>query len=109
MSGVSGAVELRFTIDDRAGGDAIVDALLRDRLIACAQRLGPVVSRYRWQGAVEQAEEWLYVCKTAAARVDDVIAAVRAAHPYDTPEIVVSELTDGLSAYLDWIAAETTG
>ena len=109
MSAESRAVELRFTIDDRERGDVIVDALLRDRLVACAQRIGPVASRYRWKGAIEQADEWLYTCKTTAAYVDAAIDAVRASHPYETPEIIVCEIAGGLSEYLGWIVDETAG
>jgi len=34
--------------------------------------------------------------------------AIRSRHPYELPEIVAVPITDGLSAYLDWIVAETT-
>jgi periplasmic divalent cation tolerance protein len=100
-------VQLQFTIDDAARGDAIVDALLQERLIACAQRLGPVTSRYRWHGAIEHAEEWLFVCKTVRDRVDAVVECVTALHPYDVPEIVASDVVSGLGAYLAWIEDET--
>jgi periplasmic divalent cation tolerance protein len=36
-----------------------------------------------------------------------VESAIRALHPYELPEIVAVPITDGLPAYLDWIAAET--
>ena len=81
--------------------------LLNRRLIACAQTIGPVTSRYWWQGAIEQAQEWLFVCKATADRLDEVIDAVRARHPYEVPEIVAFEITGGLDAYTDWVAAET--
>ena len=34
-------------------------------------------------------------------------AAIRARHPYELPEIVSVPVTQGLPAYLDWVAAET--
>ena len=101
------AVQVQFTIDDEAARDAIVDELLRLRLVACAQTLGPLTSRYWWGGVMSEAREWLVVCKTVAPSADVVVEAIRARHPYDVPEIVVTEITGGLAAYLDWVAAET--
>src|SRR5258708_25743128 len=101
------SLQVQFTIDDLARGDDIVSELLRDRLIACAQTVGPVTSRYWWQGTLRQTREWLFLCKTTSARVDDVIERTREQHPYDVPEIVAYELGPALGAYTDWIAAET--
>ena len=81
--------------------------LLSRRLIACAQTIGPITSRYWWQGSINQSEEWLFLCKTTPDLVADVVDCVRALHPYDTPEIVASTITDGLESYIDWIVAET--
>ena len=50
-------VQIQFALDDADRADAIVGSLLDRHLVACGQRLGPAVSRYRWKGSVEQAEE----------------------------------------------------
>ena len=34
-------------------------------------------------------------------------AAIRGAHPYELPEIIAVPIERGLTAYLDWVAAET--
>ena len=34
-------------------------------------------------------------------------AFIEAFHPYDTPELIVLDVTDGLPAYLAWVAAES--
>jgi periplasmic divalent cation tolerance protein len=36
-----------------------------------------------------------------------VEAALRAAHPYDLPEILAVPVIDGYAPYIGWIAAET--
>ena len=102
-------VQVQFTIDDAARGAAIAELLLEERLAACVQRCGPIRSRYRWQGAIEEAEEWLFLCKTTDARVDALVRRVADLHPYDTPEIVATEVGGGLDRYLSWVDAETTG
>jgi periplasmic divalent cation tolerance protein len=107
MSEPAAHVQVQFTIDDEAARDAIIHELLRRRLVACAQTVGPVTSRYWWQGEINEAREWIVVCKTRAARVDAVVETIRTAHPYEVPEVVVGEITGGLAAYLEWIDAET--
>lgn len=104
----TGAVQVQYSVDDAARGSAIADALLTARLVACVQRVGPIRSRYHWQGRLEEAEEWLFLCKTALDRVEAVVARVAELHPYDTPEIIATPITTGLDRYLAWISAETT-
>ncbi len=95
-------VQIQFAIDDPVRADQIIEHLLVDRVVACGQRAGPVVSRYWWDGSLERAEEWLVLLKTRAELSPAVIAAVTAAHPYDTPEVVAVDLT-GAAGYLAWI------
>jgi periplasmic divalent cation tolerance protein len=102
-----GSLQVQFTIDDLARGERIALDLLHDRLVACAQTIGPVTSRYWWNGAVEQTEEWLFVCKTTSERADAVIERIRADHPYAVPEIVATEIVTAFTPYAEWIAAET--
>ncbi len=100
-------VQVQFAIDDPVRADSMVDQLLDDRLVACGQRAGPVVSRYRWQGVLERAEEWLVLLKTRAELAPAVIRAVVEAHPYETPEVVVLDLAGGAPGYLAWIDSVT--
>lgn len=86
--------------------DAIAAALLDARLAACVQVVGPVRSRYRWQGGLESAEEWLCVVKTTAAAAGAAMAEIARVHSYDTPEITVTPIVAGAPSYLAWIDAE---
>ncbi|MGI8686439.1 MAG: divalent-cation tolerance protein CutA [Acidimicrobiales bacterium] len=89
--------------------DAIATAVLDGRLAACVQVVGPVRSRYRWQGKIESAEEWLLVVKTTAAAAEAAMAEIARVHSYDTPEITVTPIVAGAPSYLAWIDAEVTG
>jgi periplasmic divalent cation tolerance protein len=104
----TGCVQVLVAIDAEESAARIAERLVDDRLAACVQTGGPVTSRYRWEGRVEVAREFLLVAKTTDERVDAVIAAVRAEHPYDVPEITVVPITGGLADYLDWIREETS-
>jgi periplasmic divalent cation tolerance protein len=101
-------VQVQFTIDDPDRADAMIGDLLARRLVACGQRMGPLVSRYWWKGAIERTEEWMVVLKTRTELVDRVFEAVLAAHPYETPELVSFDISQGAPDYLGWIAEVTT-
>jgi periplasmic divalent cation tolerance protein len=101
-------VQIQFTVDDPGRADAMVDDLLTRRLVACGQRMGPMLSRYWWKGTLHRAEEWMVVLKTRAELVDRVFEAVRAAHPYETPELVSFDIDGGAPDYLSWIGEVTS-
>ena len=81
--------------------------LVGSRLAACVNILPGMVSIYRWQGAVERAEEAVMIVKTRASLAEAVRAAVKSAHPYDTPAIVVLPVESVDERYFAWILAET--
>lgn len=84
--------------------ERISAALVERRLAACVQVLGPVASRYRWQGEVETAREWLCLAKTEAGRYERLEAAIRELHSYDEPEIVATQIVAGSAGYLEWLS-----
>jgi periplasmic divalent cation tolerance protein len=95
------------TCPDVASADRIARTLVAERLAACVNRLPGVQSTYRWQGAVEQADEVLLLIKTTTDRLDALTARLRTLHPYELPELVAVEVRAGLPAYLDWVATES--
>ena len=86
----------------------IAAALVDRRLAACVQTIGPIASRYRWQGKVETAREWLCLAKTEVGRYKEVEAAIRELHSYEEPEIVATPIVAGSQGYLDWLGASLT-
>lgn len=81
----------------------IASLLVERRLAACVQVVGPVVSRYRWQGAIEEAREWQCLAKTTRAAYGEVEAAIRDVHSYEEPEIIATPIIAGSAGYLAWI------
>jgi periplasmic divalent cation tolerance protein len=104
---MNGYAQLATTTSTKADAERVASAALEARRAACVQIVGPIESRYWWEGKLEVAEEWLCLLKTAARQVDSLMATVRAVHPYDTPEITVTLLAGGDDRYLAWIDAET--
>ena len=94
-------------LPDRASAEKLADALIAARVAACINILAPCRSVYRWKGAVQHDEEHPVLIKTSAARYPALEQAIRALHPYELPEIVAVPIERGLTAYLDWVTAET--
>lgn len=97
------------TLPDEASADRVVRAVLEARVAACVNRLAPCRSEYWWQGTVEQAQEWPLLIKTTMARYEALEATIRAAHPYDVPELVAWPVAAGLAPYLHWVRQEASG
>jgi periplasmic divalent cation tolerance protein len=94
-------------LPDRAAAEKLADALVAQQVAACVNVLAPCRSVYRWKGAVQHDEEHPVLIKTTQERYPALEAAIRAAHPYELPEIIAVPIERGLPAYLDWVAAET--
>lgn len=84
----------------KIGGD-----LLERRLVACAQTIGPITSRYRWQNKLEEEREWQLLAKTETRLYEEVERAIRSLHSYEEPEILAIPVLAGSSGYLGWISA----
>ena len=95
------------TCPTRECAQAIARSLVEQRLAACVNLLPSVQSVYRWQGAVETAEETLLLIKTQAERLEELKVHVLMLHPYELPEIIAVTIDSGLDRYLNWIGDET--
>lgn len=85
----------------------LAQALVSERLAACANVLGPITSIYWWDGKLNQDPEVALVLKTRADLVETLTARARDLHPYDCPCVVALPIDGGNPAFLRWIAAET--
>ncbi|MDP9401917.1 MAG: divalent-cation tolerance protein CutA [Actinomycetota bacterium] len=99
-------VQVQTTAGSREEAEALADAVLRRRLAACVQVVGPVQSRYWWHGELESAEEWLCLAKTTHDRMEELMEAIGGAHSYETPEIIATSIVGGTGPYLRWISEE---
>lgn len=94
-------------LPDRAAAERLAQALVEQRLAACVNLLAPCRSVYRWKGGLQRDEEHPLLAKTTSERYAELEKAIRAAHPYELPEIVAVPIERGLPEYLTWIAAQT--
>ena len=100
-------LQAETTTGARDDAERLAREIVARRLAACAQIIGPIRSVYRWQGAVQNDEEYLVLFKTRAAVAEQFKRELAELHPYDVPEILLFEIRDGGRSYLDWLAGET--
>ena len=100
-------VQVQFTAPSLEEASRLGRMVVEARLAACAQVAGPITSTYWWEGEVTSATEWVCTLKTTSRRVPELLGALRDAHSYEVPELVVTELSGGDAAYLQWVTAET--
>jgi periplasmic divalent cation tolerance protein len=81
--------------------------LVERALAACVNILPGMISHYRWQGAIERADEVVMIIKTRASLAEPVRAAVKDMHSYATPAIAVIPIESVDKTYLEWLLAET--
>lgn len=92
------------TCPDAASAERIAAALVEEHLAACVTIVPGLRSVYRWQGAIERADEHLLLIKTTADAYPALQARLQTLHPHELPELLAVEAVDGLPAYLQWVA-----
>jgi periplasmic divalent cation tolerance protein len=91
------------TAANRAEAEKIADALVEGEIAACVNIVGPIRSVYRWEGKIENVEEFLLLIKTWSDAYDRVEAAIKELHSYDLPECIALRVEKGSEQYLEWI------
>ena len=95
------------TLDDEGKARAMAREVVKARLVACAQVLGPITSVYWWQGALEEAGEYMVVMKTKREYYQRLEEFIKGRHPYTVPEILAFPVVEGNRDYLEWLEEET--
>lgn len=101
-------VLLYVTTGSRDEALTIGRTVVEEQLAACANVLPAMTSIYRWQGAIEQADESVLLLKTRAELADQVTGRVVALHSYECPCVVSLPIEAGNPPYLQWISDETS-
>lgn len=94
------------TVADMDQAQTLARAIIEAGLGACVQ-IDTVRSVYRWDGRLCDEPECRLSIKTRSAQYDALARFIGERHPYQLPEIVRLDLTDGSAAYLRWIDEQT--
>jgi periplasmic divalent cation tolerance protein len=99
---MSDLILILTTMPDDKRADELAATLVGDQLAACVNVHGPMMSTFRWKGALEREVERQIVIKTTRARLAAIEARLRALHPYELPELIVIG-ADSSDAYGRWV------
>lgn len=91
------------TTANREEAEKIAWGLLDEKLIACANVIGPVSSLFWWMGKVEKAEEYILLMKSRLDLFEKLSERVKALHSYEVPEIIALPIVKGSKPYMEWL------
>jgi len=96
------------TVASSQDAEILAKALLDQHLAACVQIDGPIVSHYRWSGAVQQADEYRLTIKTTHKVWNSLKETLAKIHPYDEPQIVLLGVENSSKGYREWVIDQTS-
>lgn len=85
--------------------EKLARSLVEHRVAACVNVVPRVRSFYRWQGAIESADECLLVIKSSRERMPALLDSLQKEHSYEVPEALAVSVVDGAANYLNWLQA----
>jgi periplasmic divalent cation tolerance protein len=100
-------VSLYSTFANADEAERIGRTVVEERLAACINILGPVRSIYRWQDAIENANEVAAIFKTTQATADALIARIADLHSYEIPCIITWPVEKIAGGYAEWVEGST--
>ena len=86
----------------------IAGSLLKKRLVACANIVNNIESKFWWNGKIEKARETLVMLKTADNKFKAVEKEVKRLHSYEVPEIIAIPIVRLSGDYRRWIRGSVT-
>lgn len=97
------SIIIMVTCASRKEAGKIIDVLLQKRLVACANIIGGIRSKFWWMGKLDTANEILLACKTVTRNFNAVSREIKNIHSYKVPEIIALPIVDGYKPYIEWI------
>ena len=96
-------VQVATTTADREEAVRLARSIVKARLAASAQIIGPVTSVFWHLGELGEGTEWQLYLKTTTDRYADLAAHLRQEHSWENPEITATELMLGSEDYFEWL------
>ena len=96
-------IQVFVSCESKSQAKSIIDNLLNEEIIACAQILPGVESFYHWHGQTVQSSECLLLLKSHRNHFKTIEAKIKKLHSYEVPEIIAVPIVDGSKEYLNWI------
>nr|XP_018910809.1 PREDICTED: protein CutA homolog isoform X1 [Bemisia tabaci] len=92
------------TIDNEENAKKLAKSVVTNQLAACVNIVPKILSIYKWEGEIQEDSELLLLMKTRTSLVDELIAHVKANHPYKVCKVITTTIDKGNPDYLSWIS-----
>ncbi len=92
---------------DEDQAERIALALVNEGLAACVNILARCRSVYRWNNAIEHADEVPMLIKTRVSKYGALQTRFCELHPYAVPELIALPIAQALPEYASWVLAQT--
>jgi len=96
-------VQITVAVKNKREAEKISVMLIRNKLAACVQVLGPVKSVYTWKGKIKKTKEYLCFIKADKKKADKIVKEIKRMHSYKVPEVIVTPIIGGNPDYLRWV------
>jgi periplasmic divalent cation tolerance protein len=94
------------TASSRAEAEKIAEAVVSEKLAACANLLDGVTSIFHWEGRLCRENEAVLILKTTEEKAGELTIRIKQLHSYDCPCIVILSIEGGNGDFLEWVAGE---
>ena len=83
-------------------------SLIDAKLVACGNIIPAIRSIYRWEDAIEDDAEASVILHTRQEHVQAIIDRTNEVHPYDTVQILATEIVIADPTYRRWVVESTS-
>jgi len=94
------------TCGSRKEAKKIAKSLLEKKLVACANIISRIESKFWWKDKIDKAKEVLIILKTRNGNFKRIEKEIKCIHSYEVPEIIALPIVAGNKIYLDWLRKE---
>ena len=103
---MDGIILLYVPVRDREEAKTMATLLLEEQLIACANIIPGMVSLYRWEGTIQQAEEVLLIVKTTEGKRDVAMKRIEELHSYECPCVTALVSAKTNDTFAKWVFSQ---
>ncbi len=98
-------IYIYITNPTKAEAKRIALYLLKRKLIACGNVIGPIESIYPWKGKIANEKEFVLIAKTTDKNFNKVVAEAEKIHSYTVPCIAKIHVSSN-KKYFNWLRSE---
>ena len=105
---MSSPIIVLTTFPDIDPAQRLAEGMVQAKMAACVNIVPAGQSIYLWENNLCKDSEYLAVIKTMDSRYQALEEYIKCHHPYELPEIVATQITNGSKEYLSWLETNTT-